>query len=85
MIRLLSALSLTAVFMLQAAPAGDSWSRVAALYHQRLQQTGIVGSSLMFVNTDVSSKRDPRHTTRAVDNDLRDAIAREFWPGAGAR
>src|SRR5471030_638 len=49
MIRLLSALSLITAFMLQAAPAGDAWSRVAALYHRRLQQTGIVGSSLMFV------------------------------------
>jgi CubicO group peptidase (beta-lactamase class C family) len=37
-----------AAILLQAA-ASDPWSRVAALYHQRLQQTGIVGSSLMVV------------------------------------
>ena len=33
-------------------------------------------------STQMSSKRDARHTTRAVDDDLRDAIAREFWQGA---
>src|SRR4051812_38492339 len=49
MIRLISALSLLATFALQAAPAADPWQRVASLYHQRLQDTGIVGSSLMFV------------------------------------
>jgi CubicO group peptidase (beta-lactamase class C family) len=37
-----------AAILLQAA-SGDPWSRVATLYHQRLQQTGIVGSSLMVV------------------------------------
>jgi hypothetical protein len=36
-------------------------------------------------NSDVASKTDPRHTTRAVVNDLRDAIAREFWRGQAAR
>jgi hypothetical protein len=36
-------------------------------------------------NTDVTSKRDPHHTTRAVDNDLRDAIAKEFWSGGHER
>jgi hypothetical protein len=30
-------------------------------------------------NTDVSSRRDARHTTRAVDNDLRDAIIEELF------
>src|SRR5262249_15961753 len=29
--------------------ADDHWSRVAAIYHQRLQDAGIVGSGLMFV------------------------------------
>jgi CubicO group peptidase (beta-lactamase class C family) len=42
------AIVIAAFFTLQS-PAGDPWSRVAALYHQRVQQTGIVGSSLMFV------------------------------------
>jgi hypothetical protein len=30
-------------------------------------------------NTDATSKRDPRNSTRAVDNDLRDAFVREFF------
>ena len=46
MILLLSALSLTAAFVVQAAPPDDAWSRVAALYHRRLQETRIAGSSL---------------------------------------
>ena len=67
MIRLLSALSLVAAFTLQAAPAGDAWSRVASLYHQRLQQTGIVGSSLMFVkNGAVAHKAFEGYQDRAT-------------------
>ena len=46
MVRILTAA--VAAILLQAA-SGDPWSRVAALYRQRVQQTGIVGSSLMFV------------------------------------
>src|SRR4051812_41201296 len=42
------ALALGAVVALQSS-GSDAWSRVAAVYHQRVQQTGIVGSSLMFV------------------------------------
>ena len=49
MVRLLSALSIVAAFTLQSSPAADGWARVAALYHRRVEQTGIVGSSLMFV------------------------------------
>jgi CubicO group peptidase (beta-lactamase class C family) len=49
MIRALSALLLLAALTVQPGPAGDAWSRIAALYHQRLQQIGIVGSSLVFV------------------------------------
>lgn len=30
-------------------PAGDPWPRIARLFHQRLQDAGIVGSSLMMV------------------------------------
>ena len=72
MIRLLSALSLVSVFAIQAAPAGTPWSRVAALYHQRLQQTGIVGSSLMVVkNGEVAHQAfegyQDRATRRPVD------------------
>ena len=74
MIRLLSALSLTAVFVVQAAPSGDAWSRVAALYHRRLQDTGIAGSSLMFVQNGVVAHTafdgyQDRAARRAVDED----------------
>ena len=49
MIRALSSLLLLTTLAVQPAPAGEAWSRIAALYRQRLQQTGIVGSSLVFV------------------------------------
>ncbi len=74
MIRLLPALSLLVAFGLQASPAGDPWSRVAALYHQRLEQTGIAGSSLMFVQSGVVEHQafegfQDRATRRPVDED----------------
>src|SRR4051812_11402615 len=74
MIRLLAALSLIATFMLQASSSGDPWARVAALYHDRVQQTGIVGSSLVFVSKgQVAHKAfegyQDRATKRAVDED----------------
>ena len=74
MIRLFAALSLLAAFALQAAPAGEAWTRVAALYHQRLQQTGIVGSSLMFVKNGAVAHQafegyQDRATRRPVDDD----------------
>ena len=31
-------------------PSGDPWARVEALYRQRVQDTGIVGSSLLFLS-----------------------------------
>jgi CubicO group peptidase (beta-lactamase class C family) len=74
MIRALPALSLLAVLTVQPAPAGDAWSKIAALYRQRLQQTGIVGSSLVFVrngavaHTAFEGYQD-RATTRAVDEE----------------
>jgi CubicO group peptidase (beta-lactamase class C family) len=43
----LAAAAAAALFAVQTP--GDGWSRVAALYHTRVHQTGIVGSSLMFV------------------------------------
>src|SRR4051812_18626147 len=74
MIRLLAALSLIATFMLQASSSGDPWARVAALYHDRVEQTGIVGSSLVFVSKgQVAHKAfegyQDRATKRAVDQD----------------
>jgi len=72
MIRFFSFFIALAAFAAQPAPAGDPWSRVAALYRQRLQQTGIVGSSLMVVrNGDVVHKAFEGYqdlaTKRAVD------------------
>src|SRR4051794_22040923 len=74
MIRLLSALSLLTAFALQSAPAGDPWQRVAVLYHQRLQDTGIVGSSLVFVKDGAVAHQafegfQDRATKRAVTDD----------------
>jgi hypothetical protein len=34
-------------------------------------------------NTNVTAVRDPQRTTRAVDNDLRDAFIREIWSASG--
>ncbi|HEY1909625.1 MAG TPA: serine hydrolase domain-containing protein [Vicinamibacterales bacterium] len=59
--------------------SGDQNGFISHLYVHRPSRSGYVVS----FNTDVTSKRDPRHTTRAVDNDLRDTIVRElFVPGA---
>ena len=60
--------------------SGDQNGFISHLYFHRPSKSGYIVS----FNTDVTSKRDPRHTTRAVDNDLRDAIAREFWSGGSA-
>ncbi len=40
---------LTAIAVLQP-PASGGWARVAAVYHQRVAEAGIVGSSLMFAS-----------------------------------
>jgi CubicO group peptidase (beta-lactamase class C family) len=51
-LRTLIPLAASAVLTFQAllpTAAGDGWSKVAVLYHQRLQDAGIVGSSVMFV------------------------------------
>jgi hypothetical protein len=58
--------------------SGDQNGFISHLYIHRPSKSGYIVS----FNTDVASKRDPHHTTRAVDDDLRDAIAREFWSGA---
>jgi len=57
--------------------SGDQNGFISHLYFHRPSKSGYIVS----FNTDVTSKRDPKHTTRAVDNDLRDAIAKEFWSG----
>jgi len=73
-LRTLLPVILAAVTAFQPAPAGDAWSRVASLYHQRVQATGIVGSSLMFVKGGrVVHKAfegyQDRETKRPVDDD----------------
>jgi CubicO group peptidase (beta-lactamase class C family) len=55
--------------------SGDQNGFISRLYVHRPSRSGYVVS----FNTDVTSKRDPRHTTRAVDNDLRDTIVRELF------
>jgi CubicO group peptidase (beta-lactamase class C family) len=60
--------------------SGDQNGFISHLYIHRPSASGYVVS----FNTDVSSKRDPSHTTRAADNDLRDVIIRElFQSGSG--
>ena len=49
MLRALIPALLASALAFQPAPAADAWSRVATVYRQRVQQAGIVGSSLMFV------------------------------------
>jgi CubicO group peptidase (beta-lactamase class C family) len=55
--------------------SGDQNGFISHLYIHRPSASGYIVS----FNTDVSSKSDPRHTTRAVDNDLRDAMIREMF------
>jgi CubicO group peptidase (beta-lactamase class C family) len=55
--------------------SGDQNGFISHLYIHRRSASGYIVS----FNTDVSSKRDPRHTTRAVDNDLRDVMIREMF------
>jgi CubicO group peptidase (beta-lactamase class C family) len=43
------ATAITGALALQSAADTTGWTRVAAMYHQRLKDAGIVGSSLMFV------------------------------------
>ena len=64
--------------------SGDQNGFISHLYIHRPSASGYIVS----FNTDVSSTRDPRHTTRAVDNDLRDVAVRELFkaePSAGGR
>ncbi len=55
--------------------SGDQNGFISHLYLHRPSASGYIVS----FNTDVSSKRDPRHTTRAVDNDLREIMIREMF------
>ena len=55
--------------------SGDQNGFIAHLYVHRPSRSGY----LVAFNTNVSSTSHPRHTTRAVDDDIRAAIVREFW------
>jgi CubicO group peptidase (beta-lactamase class C family) len=74
MIRLFSVLVLGAVVTAQSTPAGDAWSRVAAVYRQRVEQAGIAGSGLMFVKNGAVAHSafagyQDRATRRPVDEE----------------
>ena len=58
--------------------SGDQNGFISHLYIHRPTRSGYVVS----FNTDASSTADPRRTTRAVDDDVRDVIASAFWTGA---
>ena len=55
--------------------SGDQNGFISHLYIHRPSRSGYI----VAFNTNVTSTRDPRHTTRAVDDDVREAIIREFW------
>ena len=59
--------------------SGDQNGFISHLYINRASRSGYIVS----FNTDVSSKRDPRRSTRTVDDELRDAVIREMWSGGG--
>ena len=61
--------------------SGDQNGFISYLYIHRPSASGYIVS----FNTDVSSKRDARHSTRAVDDDLRDVIIRELFQPVGRR
>src|SRR5262249_731634 len=54
--------------------SGDQNGFISHLYLHRPSHSGYIVS----FNTNAQSKTDPRATTRAVDNDLPDAIIREL-------
>src|SRR5262249_17277729 len=55
--------------------SGDQNGFISHLYIRRPSKSGY----LVSFNTDATSTRDSRRSTRAVDNDLRDAIIAEMW------
>ena len=58
--------------------SGDQNGFISHLYLHRPSASGYIVS----FNSDVTSKRDPGRSTRAVDNELRDTIIKEiFQPG----
>jgi CubicO group peptidase (beta-lactamase class C family) len=74
MLSLIAPIALSAALAFQTATGADRWSRVASLYHQRVEAAGIVGSGLMFVkggrvaHSAFEGYQD-RDTRRGVDED----------------
>jgi CubicO group peptidase (beta-lactamase class C family) len=73
MLRIVLAFALTGTFAYQHG-SDDAWSRVTAVYHKRVQDAGIVGSSLMFVRNGVAAHHafegvQDLATKRPVDED----------------
>jgi CubicO group peptidase (beta-lactamase class C family) len=58
--------------------SGDQNGFISHLYIHRPSRSGY----LVSFNTNTTSTSDHHLTTRAVDDDLRDAIIREMWTGA---
>jgi CubicO group peptidase (beta-lactamase class C family) len=74
MLRTGAFLALLATTFLQSASFPDRWSRVEAFYRQRVQQAGIVGSSLMYVKDGAVAAKafegyQDLSTKRPVDED----------------
>jgi CubicO group peptidase (beta-lactamase class C family) len=68
------ALTLLAALAQSPADTGDAWARVAALHTRRVQEVGIVGSSLVFVASGKLTHRtsvgyQDRETRRLVDDE----------------
>lgn len=61
--------------------SGDQNGFISHLYIHRPSRSGYIVS----FNTDTSSARDPRRTTRAADDDLRDVMIRELFEGRSGR
>jgi CubicO group peptidase (beta-lactamase class C family) len=55
--------------------SGDQNGFISHLYVHRPSRSGYIVS----FNTDSSSKREPQHSKRVVDNNLRDVIVRELF------
>jgi CubicO group peptidase (beta-lactamase class C family) len=61
--------------------SGDQNGFISHLYIHRPSRSGYIVS----FNTDTSSARDPRRTTRAADDELRDVMIRELFEGRSGR
>lgn len=58
--------------------SGNQNGFISHVYIHRPSRSGYI----VAFNTEVTSVRDPRHSTRAVDDDVRDAIVAAFWKRA---